>query len=111
MVINITKLGWDNQIRFLDVWTPDAPPVRFDTTPEGLQLDSDLMRDFDYNLEKFMESQESTTMGYGAEFRPLEQLDQILHSHPVFPFFQEILSFGMDYQFNKELTEEDRIAE
>jgi hypothetical protein len=93
------------------VRTPDAPPVRFDTTPEGLQFNSDLLRDFDYDLEKFMESQSSTTMGYGAEFRPLEQLNKIFHSHPVFPFFREILSFGMDYRFTSELTEEERIAE
>jgi hypothetical protein len=93
------------------VRTPDAPPVRFDTTPAGLQFNSNLLRDYDYDLEKFMAAHTSTTMGFGSEFRPLDQLDQILHSHPIFPFFREILSKGMDYRFTKELSEEQRLSE
>jgi hypothetical protein len=94
-----------------DVKTPEAPPVRFDTSPESLQFNSDLLQSFDFDFERFLATQGSTTLGFGSEFRPLEQLDQILGKHPVFPFFREILTLGMDYKFTTELSEAQRLEE
>jgi hypothetical protein len=94
-----------------EVKTPEAPPVRFDTSPESLQFNSDLLQGFDFDFERFLATQGSTTLGFGSEFRPLEQLDQLLDKHPVYPFFRDILSLGMDYKFTTELSEDQRLAE
>jgi hypothetical protein len=93
------------------VKTPDAPPVRFDTSPESLAYNSALLQEFDFDFERFLAEQGSTTLGYGSEFRPLDQLDQILNQHPVYPFFRDILSVGMEYKFTSELSEAQRLAE
>ena len=51
-----------------DVKTPKAPPVRFDTSPESLQYNSDLLQSFDFDFERFLATQGSTTLGIGSEF-------------------------------------------
>jgi hypothetical protein len=81
------------------VRTPDAPPVQFDTTPASLAHNATLLREFDYDFGKFLAAQSSTSLHFGSEFRPVDQLDQVLSQHPVYPFFRDILSFGMDYKF------------
>jgi hypothetical protein len=50
-------------------------------------------------------------MSYGAEFRPLSQLEKVLGPHPNFGFFSEILKGGMLYHFTRELLEEERLKE
>jgi hypothetical protein len=51
-----------------EVKTPEAPPVRFDTSPESLQFNSDLLQGFDFDFEQFLATQGSTTLGFGSEF-------------------------------------------
>jgi hypothetical protein len=51
------------------------------------------------------------TLDYGTKFPPLNQLEQILGNHPLFPELSKILMEGMDYRYREELTEEERATE
>jgi hypothetical protein len=90
---------------------PQKPPVRFDTSDESIQHNSELLRQFDYDLNKLLEAHGHTTLNYGAEFRPVQQLEKVLGPHPNFAFFRTVLRDGMNYFFKSELTEEQRKAE
>jgi hypothetical protein len=90
---------------------PSAPPVRFDLSEEAVLHNTELLRDCDFDMDKFLKSHQDTTLGFGSEFRPVEQLDKILGQHPNFGFFSDVLVAGMDYHFTDELSEEQRKAE
>jgi hypothetical protein len=54
---------------------------------------------------------QDTTVGYGAEFRPIEDLKIIFGQHPNFDFFKITVMNGMDYHFTSELNENERMEE
>jgi hypothetical protein len=90
---------------------PAKPPVRFDTSNESIEHNSKLLQTFDYNLDKLLAANSHTTLGYGAEFRPINQLEKVLGPHPNFAFLRTVLHNGMDYFFKSQLTEDQRKAE
>jgi hypothetical protein len=94
-----------------DVPTPTKPPVRFDVHQHDLQFNSELLRDYDYDFEKFLAEQSGSTLDFGSEFRPLDQLIQVLGTHPNFPELSEIVTTGMPYRYEVELSEEERVTE
>ena len=63
------------------------------------------------NLDKLLVKSKGTTMDPSAEFRPINQLEKIFSHHPNYRFVKKTILKGMDYIFNSELTEEQRIAE
>jgi hypothetical protein len=91
--------------------TPGPPIARFDTKPEALDLNSGLIVEYGNDFEAFLANQCGTTLFYGSEFCPLEQIEEVLGTHPNFPFFKRILLEGMPYSFTRELLEEERKAE
>jgi hypothetical protein len=62
-------------------------------------------------MEKFLLAHQDTTLNFGSEFRPLEQLETILGQHPNFGFFSKVLKDGMDYRFTEALSTEQRKEE
>ena len=94
-----------------EVPTPLAPPIRFDLSDESVQFNSDLLSASNLDLEEFLAKHQDTTLNFGSEFRPIDELETILGSHPNFGFFSEVLAQGMDYRFTDELSEEQRKAE
>lgn len=93
------------------VETPKAPPFRFDVAPESVAHNSKCIQDHPAGLQGVIGDSQDTTLGYGSEFRPLDQLESILGDHPDFPFLADILTNGMDYRFEWELSEEQRKEE
>ena len=91
--------------------TPKKSPVEFSTAKEALLKNSELLEAYDYDLERLLAAFPSTTLDPGSEFRPLEQLEKVLGSHPKFDSFRPILIEGMRYEFRRELSEEERIKE
>jgi hypothetical protein len=91
-----------------DVPTPLAPPVKFDLSNESVQFNSDLLRASDLDLEQFLPKYQDTTLNFGSEFRPIDDLEMILGRHPNFGFFANVLAKGMDYHFTEELSEKER---
>jgi hypothetical protein len=91
--------------------TPSMPDIFFDVHPTGLLHNSRLLANYDYDVTAFLESQSHTTVGPGSEFRPLDQLELILGSHPNFPELAELVTTGMPYRYTTDLTEADRATE
>ena len=90
---------------------PTASPVKFSLSEEAIQFNTALLKDNELSLDRLLLEHQHTTLGFGSEFRPLEQLETILGQHPNFSFFSDVLSHGMSYHFTEELSEADRQAE
>ena len=90
---------------------PTTPPVKFSLSEEAIQFNTALLKDNELSLDRLLLEHQHTTLGFGSEFRPLEQLETILGQHPNFSFFSDVLSHGMSYHFTEELSEADRQAE
>jgi hypothetical protein len=91
--------------------TPLAPPIRFDLSDESVQSNSELLEASNLDLDQFLAKHQGTTLNFGSEFRPIDDLEKILGNHPNFGFFSDILANGMDYSFTEELSEDQRKAE
>jgi hypothetical protein len=61
---------------------PRPAPVVFATTPEAIATNDRLMREHGFDLESLISSFQDTTLGYGSEFRPISQLEELLGGHP-----------------------------
>jgi hypothetical protein len=91
--------------------TPKAPPIRFSVDSDSLEHNGRLLEEFNFDLTELLDHFADTTLGYGSEFRPTNQLNKIYAGHPNYPFFRGILQKGMDYCFNQEITEERQTAQ
>jgi hypothetical protein len=85
---------------------PDDPPVKFATDEASLAHNAKLLNRFDFDLAELLDHFADTTLGYGSEFRPTEQLDRIFQGHPNFSFFRITLNF-----FKEDISEEQRVRE
>jgi hypothetical protein len=90
---------------------PTAPPAWFDVSKEAVQHNSGLLEACDFDLTKFLASHQDSTLAFGSEFRPVEQLRTILGGHPNFAFFTDVLASGMEFHFSHQLSEDQRLAE
>jgi hypothetical protein len=90
---------------------PKPAPVMFATTPEAIAANDRLLEEHGYDLESLVASSQDTTLGYGSEFRPIDQLEQVLGGHPEFEALRRFLKDGMDYRFKEEITEGERQCE
>ena len=67
-----------------------------------------ILKKYDYDFTKAIEAQPGTTVSYGSEVRPTEQLEVLLHNHPNFPRFWSNMTKGISYSL-EELDEETRL--
>ena len=65
----------------------------------------------DYDLAEFLGNHQRTTLGFGSEFRPINQLRLIYARHPHYNFLEKIWTGGMPYMVTEELDEATREAE
>jgi hypothetical protein len=93
--------------------TPKAPSLIFDTAPFPLAHNAQQLADAGFDLLQLLYQNRHTTLHFGSEFRPLDQLEDVLGGHPLFAPLRTILTNGMDYRFNSktELSESDRLLE
>jgi aspartate carbamoyltransferase regulatory subunit len=82
--------------------TPTKSSVRFDVSPEAAEHNASLLREIDCDFQKFFSTQAGSTLDFGSEFRPIEQLRPLLHQH----LGSEVLIAGM-----LEITGEERESE
>ena len=90
---------------------PNPPPFLFRTDAPALQHNADLLKEHDYDLSQLLPNFQDTTIAYGSEFRPIEDLRSTFRQHPNFEFFESTVLDGMHYHFTKELTDDERMAE
>jgi hypothetical protein len=91
--------------------TPTESSVRFDVSIEAAKHNASLLRAIDYDFQNFFQQQTGTTLAFGSEFRPIEQLRPLLRRHPGFPELAEVLVTGMPYRYSREITEKEREQE
>ena len=75
------------------VLTPRAPPIRFDLSDASVRHNSQLLKECDLDLGKFLAAHQDTTLRFGSEFRPIEELKKILAGFSISPLPSEISSF------------------
>jgi hypothetical protein len=92
---------------------PLAPPFQFGVTPADLRHNARILAEANFDFTRLLPAHQESTLGFGSEFRPLRDLEQLLSRHPHFPFVARVLTSGMDYHFHdgQELTEPERLAE
>jgi hypothetical protein len=83
--------------------TPSKPPFQFEASNAAAEFNARLMRDFDCDLSKLINAHSNTTLGYGSEFRSVEELTPLLKRHPNFLALENLLATGMPYVFSREL--------
>jgi hypothetical protein len=83
----------------LEVLVPSPPPFLFD--PNNLLASAhhndSVLASYDYDLDRLFAAQSDSTIGYGSEFHPVEQLDQVLGNHPVYQQFRPNVTSGMSF--------------
>jgi hypothetical protein len=78
-----------------------APPVMFDLSEEAVRFNTDFLKDRNLSLQHLLSQHQDTTLGFGSEFCPLDQLEAILGKHPNFGFYAKVLANSMDYRLTK----------
>jgi hypothetical protein len=86
---------------------PDAPLFHFEPSREAAHKNYCLMKRFNYNIEKALEAQQNSPLGYGSEFRMAATLAPLLGLHPNWDCFKILLKEGSDLHF-EQLDEEKR---
>jgi hypothetical protein len=66
-------------------------------TDEAAENNNKLLQLYNFNLTALLDDFQEITLGYGSEFRPVEQLRTILGEHPNFEELETILANGMTY--------------
>ena len=56
-----------------------------------------VLKSYNLDLEAALEDHQSITLGYGSEFRPVDQLEPVFILHPNWPHWKKILRNGSDW--------------
>jgi len=94
-----------------DCEVPKAPEMALGVAEGDLDRNAALMEQCEWDLMKFFELNQGTTVDHGSEFRPVDDLERIVGKHPNFGYLKDMLESGFDYFVRRELTEEERIGE
>ena len=90
---------------------PASQPFFFSTDDSSVTHNTELLRVNDFDLTKIIKDNQHTTLCYGSEFRSIEDLESIYGKHELFGFFTEMHQEGMEYHFERDLTEHERVEE
>lgn len=90
---------------------PAKPKVLFGTDGKAVEHNTRLLASHGYNLKQLLEAEQSSTMGFGLEFRPIQQLRLIIGQHPGFGELEHMIQHGMPLRFVRELLEDERLKE
>ena len=91
--------------------TPGKSPIVFQNNAEAAKENGKLLEKMDFDIGRLITEFRDTTLGYGSEFRTVEQLRPLLGRHPHFFKLAQILTYGMPYVFTSTLDDSTRSAE
>ena len=94
-----------------DCPVPKPPHVRFGTAPGDLDHNANYLAECNWDFKEVFNRHKGTTVDHGSEFRPVDDLKRFLGGHPYFQDLSEMFLHGFAYKLNRELSEEERIAE
>jgi hypothetical protein len=81
------------EVMELETTVPKAPPARFDISEESIQHNSELFKSNNLDMHTLLSLHQDTTLGFGSEYLPLDQMEKVLGQHPNFGFFSDELVF------------------
>jgi len=76
---------------------PSNPPFHFNPTQEAAQHNGAVFSAFGNNLGAVIDAYPSSSISYGSEFRPPDQLQQIWGHHPFWPKLLDTITLGSSY--------------
>ena len=85
------------QVTRTAVLAPSSCPLQFEFTVDAATYNSNLMEEIGYNLGKFINQNPGSTISYGSELRPLNQLEPLLVHHQSYDRFKSNHINGIDY--------------
>jgi hypothetical protein len=100
-----------HKIASTTVQVPDKATIRFEVSAKAAEYNANLLRAVNYSIPDLLASQRGSTVSFGSEFRPVEQLRGLLSKHPGFAELAQVLTYGMDYRYSEELTDDERLEE
>ena len=89
---------------------PNLPLFKFEMNREAAESNFHVLCKFIFNLEKAIEAQARSPMGYGSEFRKSEVLLPLLQNHPLWNQMREMLTHGSQWP-TEPIAEEVRAAD
>ena len=63
------------------------------------------MKAHGFSVTRLLGAYPDSTLGFGSEFRTVEELEPLLHHHPSFPALKDLLENGMPYVFSREIND------
>ena len=90
---------------------PPAGPFKYSPDTASVQLNSKNLEDHDFDLELVLEKFQHTSLNYGNEFRPIEDMEKIYGNHDLFSFFKQVHQHGMEYKYTRELNPDEKMVE
>ena len=91
--------------------TPAKSDLTFNAGRDARASNWALLARFDGDLSRMIESQRGTTVWHGSEFRPIDQLKEVVGDHPNFDHLARTFTHGMEYHFTRDLNEAERMGE
>ena len=91
--------------------TPMAPPFRFEVSPSAVAHNGKVLARAGFDVGRVLADHQHTTLGYGCEFREVEQLRPLLGRHRHFPQLADLFTNGMSYHYKTHLSESERQEE
>ncbi len=70
-----------------------------------------MLRTVAFDLGRLIREHGSSTLGFWSEFRKISELRPLIGRHPHFPRLETLLTKGMEYVFDRELSPEERSNE
>ena len=90
---------------------PAVPSFQCWTNDSSVIHNTNLLENYNYNFTKFIDNNQHTSIYYSSEFRPLSYLSLIYYQRDLFPFFKGLHQNGMEYIYNRKLSDCKRLAE
>ena len=82
---------------------PTRSPIVFENNDEAAKANGAVLAACGFDIQRLIDKHPDSTLGYGSEFRTVEQLKPLLGRHPNFGKWSQVLRFGMSYVFSSEL--------
>ena len=83
---------------------PTKSPIRFEISESASAHNAELLRTVDFDLGRLILKYGSSTLGFGSEFRKVSELRPLIGRHPHFHRLETLLTEGMQYVFDRELS-------
>jgi len=85
----------------------NPPRFLFKFTKEAAEFNAKILTDNNFDLDKIIRQQHPSQISYSSEFKSSFQLQELLHSHPLWSRLKDILENGASFPLN-EISDSDR---